>query len=115
VGKTLDQVAKNLEKDPWNTLCDLIVEDPDSKGAHTDYRGHEEQMKVMFNHPVAAIGLDVTVSDNKWAQKTPPWNIFLPDVFSGYIKFFLRYVRESSFLTMEEAVQKCATIPARKL
>jgi N-acyl-D-amino-acid deacylase len=113
VGKTLDQVAKNLEKDPWNTLCDLIVEDPDSKGAHTDYRGHEEQMKVMFNHPVAAIGLDVTVSDNKWAQKTPPWNIFLPDVFSGYIKFFLRYVRDSSFLTMEEAVQKCATIPAR--
>ena len=112
-GKTLAQVAEKLGKDPWNTLCDIIVEDPDSKGAHSDYRGNEEQMKVMIKHPVAATCLDVTLSDTKWEKKTPPWNILLPDLFSGYTKFFIRYVKNSNFLTIEEAVQKCATIPAK--
>jgi len=113
VGKTLAQVAEKLGKDPWNTLCDLIVEDPDSRGAHTDYRGHEEQMKVFFKHPLGAIGLDVTICDDKVEQKTPPWSIPLPDTYSGYIKFLIRYVRDSGFLTMEEAVRKCAVDPAR--
>jgi len=112
-GKMLAQVAEKLGKDPWNTLCDLIVEDPDSKGAHTDYRGHEEQMKVFFKHPAGAVGLDVMVMDDKWERRTPPWTIPLPDTYSGYVKFFMRYVRDSNFLTIEEAVQKCATLPAK--
>lgn len=112
-GKTLAQIAEKIEKDPWNALCDIIVDDPDSRGAHTDYRGHEEQMKVFFKSPAGAVGLDVPVSEEKWEQSTPPWGIPLPDTYSGYPKFFMRYVRDSNFLTLEEAVQKCATFPAR--
>ena len=114
-GKTLAQVAEKLEKDPWNTLCDLIVEDPDSRGAHTDYRGHEAQMKVMMRHPVGAICLDVMVSDDKVERRTPPWGIPLPDTYSGYPKFLIRYVRDSDFLTLEEAVYRCSTLPARNI
>jgi N-acyl-D-aspartate/D-glutamate deacylase len=112
-GRTLAQVADKLEKDPWNTLCDLIVEDPDSKGAHTDYRGIEEQMKVFMKHRLCATGLDVSVVDDKWEHKAPPYSIQLPDTYSGYTKFLIRYVVESNFLTLEEAVYKCATLPAK--
>jgi N-acyl-D-aspartate/D-glutamate deacylase len=114
-GKTLAQVAEKLEKDPWNTLCDIIVEDPDSKGAHTDYRGNEEQMKVMMKHPAGAVCLDVMVVDDKVEQKTPPWKTPYPGTYYGYIDFLTRYVRDSNFLTIEEAVQQCATNPAKNV
>jgi N-acyl-D-amino-acid deacylase len=113
-GKSLHYVAEKTGKKPWKTLCDLIIMDPDSKGAHTDYRGIEEQMREFFKHPVGTVGLDVGISDNKDIQnKTPPYATPLPDQFSGYTKFFMRYVRDSDFLTIEEAVHKCSTIPAK--
>ena len=113
-GKTLQEASENRGKDPWNTLCDLITEDPDSKASHTDYRGIEEQMKEFFRHPLGAVGLDVGVSDDKDTEnRTPPYATPLPDQFTGYPKFFTRYVRDSDFLTIEEAVYKCATLPAK--
>ncbi|MGD0805807.1 MAG: amidohydrolase family protein, partial [Candidatus Bathyarchaeia archaeon] len=112
-GKTLARVAKELEKDPWNTLCDLIVEDPDSRGAHTDYRGIEEQMKVLMRHPMCATGLDVSIVDERYEYNAPPYGLPLPDVYCGYPKFLIRYVREDNFLTLEEAVYKCSTLPAK--
>jgi N-acyl-D-amino-acid deacylase len=45
-------------------------------------------------------------------HRNPPYATPLPDTFSGYPKFFMRYVRDSDFLTMEAAVQKTSTIPA---
>ena len=113
-GVTLAVAAKILEKDPWNALCDLIIADPDSMGAHTDYRGIEAQMKEFFRHPRGTVGLDVGIIDDRGTMKMyPPYATPLPDTFSGYPKFFMRYVRDSDVLTMEEAVQKTSTIPAK--
>ncbi len=113
-GVTLAVAAKILEKDPWNALCNLIIADPNSMGAHADYRGIEEQMKEFFKHPRGTAGLDVGIIDNRDTMKGyPPYATPLPDTFSGYPKFFMRYVRDSDFLTMEEAVRKTSTIPAK--
>jgi len=113
-GKTLAEAAKIHGKDSWNTLCDLIVLDPDSMGAHTDYRGIEAQMMEFFKHRLGTAGLDVGIRDDKDVMnRNPPYATPLPDTFSGYPKFFMRYVRDSDFLTMEEAVQKTSTIPAK--
>ncbi len=111
--KLLSEAAEIMGKDPWEALCDLIVEDPDSRGAHKDYRGPEEQMKVFFKHPVGTVGLDVSVCDDMWERRTPPYSIPLPDTYSGYPKFLMRYVRDGNLFTLEETVQKCATLPAR--
>jgi N-acyl-D-amino-acid deacylase len=113
-GKTLHEAAKTHGKDPWNTLCDLVILDPDSMGAHTDYRGIESQMKEFFKHRLGTVGLDVGINnDEDPMRRNPPYATPLPDTFSGYPKFFMRYVRDSDFLTMEEAVQKTSTIPAK--
>jgi N-acyl-D-amino-acid deacylase len=113
-GKTLHEAAKTHGKDPWNTLCDLVILDPDSMGAHTDYRGIESQMKEFFKHRLGTVGLDVGITnDEDPMRRNPPYATPLPDTFSGYPKFFMRYVRDSDFLTMEEAVQKTSTIPAK--
>ncbi|TFH16917.1 hypothetical protein E4H04_05870 [Candidatus Bathyarchaeota archaeon] len=113
-GKTLAEAAKTYGKDPWNTLCDLIILDPDSMGAHTDYRGIESQMKEFFRHRLGTVGLDVGIMDDKGVMnRIPPYATPLPDTFSGYPKFYMRYVRDSDFLSMEQAVQKTSTIPAK--
>jgi len=113
-GKSLAEAAAQRGRDPWNTLCDLIAEDPDSKAAHTDYRGMEDQMTEFFRHQRGVVGLDVGVmDDNDVEERTPPYATPLPDTFSGYTKFLIRYVRDRPMLTLEEAVQKCSTIPAR--
>jgi N-acyl-D-aspartate/D-glutamate deacylase len=113
-GKSLAEAAALRGRDPWNTLCDLVAEDPDSRAAHTDYRGMEEQMTEFFRHPRGVVGLDVSVRDDSdTEQRTPPYTTPLPDTFSGYTKFLIRYVRDRPIFTLEEAVQKCATIPAR--
>lgn len=113
-GKALSIVAQEIKENPWDALCELIILDPDSRGSHTDYRGIEAQIIEFFKHPLGAVGLDVGISDNiDVEKKTPPYDIPLPDQFSGYIKFFTRYVRDGGFLTLEQAVQKCSTIPAK--
>ena len=113
-GKTLAEAAKIHEKDAWNTLCDLIIMDPDSMGAHTDYRGIESQMMEFFKHRLGTVGLDVGIMDDKdTMNRYPPYATPLPDTFSGYPKFYMRYVRDSDFLTMEQAVQKTSVIPAK--
>jgi N-acyl-D-amino-acid deacylase len=113
-GISLKEASEKMRKSPWDTLCELIILDPNSKGSHTDYRGIEAQMKEFFKHPLGAVGLDVGISDNNDIEKKfPPYAIPLPDQFSGYPKFFMRYVRDSDFLSIEEAVQKCATVPAK--
>ena len=71
-------------------------------------------MKEFFKHPLGAVGLDVGIINNKDVERrTPPYATPLPDTFTGYPKFFMRYVRDSDFLTIEDAVRKCATIPAK--
>ena len=113
-GVSLAEAADRMGKDPWNTLCDLIVADPDSMGAHTDYRGSEEQMLEFFKHPLGAVGLDVGVMDDRSVMnRTPPYGTPLPDTFSGYVNFFTRYVRDNPVFTLEQAVQKTSTIPAK--
>ena len=113
-GTSLAEASTIHGRDAWNTLCDLIVLDPDSMGAHTDYRGIESQMKEFFKHRLGTVGLDVGIMDDKdRMHRNPPYATPLPDTFSGYPKFFMRYVRDSDFLTMEQAVQKTSVIPAK--
>jgi len=113
-GRSLAEAARQRGRDPWNALCDLVAEDPESRAAHTDYRGMENQMTEFFRHPRGVVGLDVSVMDDRDVeQRTPPYATPLPDTFTGYPKFFIRYVRDRQIFTLEEAVQKCATIPAR--
>jgi len=51
--------------------------------------------------------------DERYEYNAPPYGLPLPDVYCGYPKFLIRYVREDNFLTLEEAVYKCSTLPAK--
>ena len=59
------------------------------------------------------VGLDTSLYDDQFQGKNPPYTIPGINTFSAYPLFFIRYVGKGRALTLEEAVQKTATMPAR--
>lgn len=112
-GKTIAQLSRELNKDPLETYFDLIAEDPDARGAVPDYRLTEDYVKLFFKHPAGMVGVDVAVFDDKYERKSPPYTIPGINTYSAYPSFLIRYVKEQKIFTLEEAVQKISTLPAR--
>jgi N-acyl-D-aspartate/D-glutamate deacylase len=111
-GKTLAEVAEMRRRDPLDTLFDLIAEDPEARGATRDYRISEEYVKLFFKHPACMVGVDVTVFDDKYQMRSPPYSIPTINTYAAYPSFITRYVREQHLITLEEAIRKCASLPA---
>jgi len=111
-GKTLAQVAEELGVEPLEALMEVLVADPDSKAMAM---GEDDSAKLMFyGHPEMMVGIDTFAVDDRWEVRSPPW--FLPNEnsFGGFPRFFRRAVRETGTLTLEEAVRKVTSLPARK-
>ncbi|RLI08599.1 hypothetical protein DRO42_06040 [Candidatus Bathyarchaeota archaeon] len=112
VGKTVAQAAEELGVDPLEALTEILSVDPYTKAV---VKGDDDSTKLMFyRHPEMMIGVDTFALDDKWECKTPPW--FLPNEnsFGGFPRYFRRAVRETKTLTLEEAVRKVTSLPAKK-
>lgn len=105
-GKTLDQVAQILQKDPLDAAFDLII---DNKGADTcAYLAmSEEDTDYTLRHPATVI-----VSDS---IPSPPGTKAHPRVASSFCRVLDLYVRQRSVLTLEAAVHKMTAFPARRM
>lgn len=111
--KTVAEIAEEQSEDPMDMLMDLIVADPDAKGATPDYRGSDEYVKLFFQHPACMVGVDVAVYDNKRQQKRAPWRIPGINTYAAYPAFLNKNVKKEGTFTLEEAVRKCTTLPAQ--
>lgn len=111
-GKSIAEIAKERDADPWDTYFDIIAEDPDTRGV-TGLLGPRECYNQYYTHPAGMVGLDTSVFDDKIQAKNPPYSIPGINTYSAYPIFYIRFVRDGSIFTLEEAVQKTATMPAR--
>jgi len=111
-GKSIAEIAKEREADPWDTWFDIIAEDPDTRGV-TSQLVARTCYDQYYTHPSGMVGLDTSVFDDKYQAKNPPYTIPGINTFSAYPLFYMKYVRDGSLFTLEEAVQKTATMPAR--
>ena len=101
LGRSLADVSAG--RDPWDTLCDLIVADP---GAMMVYRlMAEDDVRTILADPLIAIGSDNSVPVGNAHQRG--WGCF-PTVLG-------RYVRDLGVLTWPEAIRKMTSLPARAL
>ncbi|MHA2394912.1 MAG: N-acyl-D-amino-acid deacylase family protein [Promethearchaeota archaeon] len=110
--KTISIVSKELEMDELEALFELIKADPDTKAMIVS---DDDSSKLAFyKHQAAMIGIDTFSVDDKWESKYPPW--FLPNenTFGGFPRYFRRAVRETNTLTLEEAIRKVTSFPAKK-
>jgi N-acyl-D-aspartate/D-glutamate deacylase len=111
-GKTIAEVAEERDVDPWDAYFDIIAEDPFTRGA-TGSMGPRTPYLHYWTHPKGMVGLDTSVFDADWQSKNPPYSIPGINTFSAYPMFYIKYVRDGSLFTLEEAVQKTSTLPAR--
>jgi len=111
-GKSIAEIAKEREADPWDTYFDIIAEDPDTHGV-TGFLGPMDCYNQYYTHPAGMVGLDTSVFDDKFQAKNPPYDIPGINTYGAYPLFYIKFVRDGSLFTMEEAVQKTATMPAR--
>ena len=98
--------------DPLDALMDVLMADPLTKAVRKT--GDESSKLAFLRHPESMVGVDTFVLDDRWENTSPPW--YLPNecCYGGFPRYFRWAVKETAALTLEEAVRKVTSLPARK-
>jgi N-acyl-D-amino-acid deacylase len=110
-GKTLAQVAAMRNRDPVETLCDLIVEDEHSIDT-IYFLMSEENVRKIMPLPWVSFGSDEASS--------APEGVFLksfrhPRAYGNFARLLGKYVREEKLLPLPDAIRKLTSLPATNL
>jgi N-acyl-D-amino-acid deacylase len=111
VGKTLEEVAKERDIDPWDAYLDLIVENGDQAEAIWDYID-EANIRLLLQHPDVMICSDGQVLAPYGALNDPP--PYSPCSYGEFPGVLERYVRDEPVLRLEEAIRKMTSFPAQR-
>ena len=110
-GKTLGQIAKQRDRDPIETLLDLIVEDESSIGT-VYFITAEANIRKLMPLPWISFGSDEAAQ--------APEEVFLksmphPRAYGNFARILGKYVREEKLLPLEKAIQKMTRLPATNM
>jgi N-acyl-D-aspartate/D-glutamate deacylase len=110
-GKTIAQIAKRLKISELDALMEVLRTDPHTKA---NIQGGVPGFMMLIKHPAAMIGIDTFGVDEKWEIRTPPGILPNENTFGGHPRYLRTCVRETSTLTLEEAIRKITSLPASK-
>ena len=110
-GKRLTEVAKELNKDPMDTLFDLLIEDK----AFTDcavFGMSEPDVALALQQPWVSVDNDSsgTSPEGILGEEHPH-----PRAYGTFPRILRKYVREEKKLTLEEAIRKFSSLPAQRM
>ncbi len=105
IGKTMEEAAQQLSMDPVAALCKLLS---DERCAVTmiDRINCEEDICSILKDPFASV-----ISDATYPSRGLPH----PRVYATYSRLIEHYVCEKGVLSLEEAIRKCTSLPARAM
>lgn len=102
-GLTVKFVAEKLKKDPWDMICDLMVEENLGVAFYT-FSGDMNDVKVIMTHPAHMFctdGLRIGGMPN-------------PRTYGSYPKILGQLVRDEKILPLEQAIRKMTSFPAQR-
>ncbi len=110
-GKTLAQIAKQREKDPVETLLDLLLEDESGIGT-VYFITAEENIRKLIPLPWVSFGSDEAAQ--------APEGVFLkamphPRAYGNFARLLGKYVRDEKLLPLEKAIRKLTSLPATNM
>jgi dihydroorotase/N-acyl-D-amino-acid deacylase len=110
-GKTLAEIAKLWNKDPMDTLFDLLIED----NAFTEvavFGMSEPDVVLALQQPWVSLDNDSsgTSPDGILGQEHPH-----PRAYGTFPRILREYVREEKKLTLEDAIRKFSALPAQRM
>lgn len=109
-GKTIAQIAKDQNKDPIDTIFDLLIDDP----------GMSVAVSGMSEPDVALALKQPWVSVDNDSQGTSPEGILAsehphPRAYGTFPRILRKYVREEKLLTLQDAIRKFSALPAQRM
>ena len=112
VGKRLDAAARDLGKTPAEALVDLVAMDRANVGV-ARFGMSEEDVRLGLSQPWVAMDTDygAMAIDGPFAAEGSAH----PRAFASTARILGHYARDERLFTMEEAVRKMTSLPARRL
>jgi len=109
VNKSITEVAKILEKEPFDAISDLLLEENGEMMVLIHEIGGdrvtEEPMLTVLKHPYAAVNTDAVPIK----VGVPP-----PNLYGTFPKILGRYVRDKKILRLEDAIRKMTSLSAQR-
>ncbi len=112
-GRSIQEVAESGGRDPWDVVCDLLLDECPNPGAllwsaplHV-----QDDIDASFRHPRGLI-----MSDGSAVAPYGPYCGVRHIYAYGWATRILRhYVRERGVLSLEDAVRRISALPARRI
>jgi dihydroorotase/N-acyl-D-amino-acid deacylase len=110
-GKTLAEVAKIQNRDPMDTLFDLLIEDGAATGVAV-FGMSEPDVVLALQQPWVSFDNDSSGASPEGilGQEHPH-----PRAYGTFPRILRKYVREEKKLTLEDAIRKCSAQPAQRM
>ena len=111
IGKRISEVAKELGRSPEETLLHLL-EISEATAYVIRYVMSEEDVRLALSRPWISIGTDAPgqATDGPFADESAH-----PRGFGSMPRVLGHYVREVRLFSLEEAVRKMTSLPARRV
>jgi len=111
MGRRLDDVAKEMGKPPEEALLALVEADR-AQGWVVRFWMSEDDVRLAMRQPWVSF-----VTDNPGQATDGPFaeDLAHPRAFGGMARVLGRYVRDEHVLTLEDAVRKMTSLPARRI
>jgi N-acyl-D-amino-acid deacylase len=110
-GKRLSEVAKMWNKDPMDTLFDILIQD-DAFTNVAVFGMSEPDVALALQQPWVSVDNDSsgTSTEGLLGQEHPH-----PRAYGTFPRILRKYVREEKKLTLEDAIRKFSALPAQRM
>jgi len=110
-GKTIAEIAKLWNKDAFDTIFDLLIEDHAATEVAV-FGMSEPDVRLALQQPWVSVCNDSqgTATDGLLGQQHPH-----PRAYGTFPRILRKYVREDGALTLPEAIRKFSALPASRL
>jgi dihydroorotase/N-acyl-D-amino-acid deacylase len=110
-GKTIAEIARLWNKDPFDTIFDLLIQD----NAYTYvavFGMSEPDVALALQQPWVSVDNDSqgTAPDGLLGQEHPH-----PRAYGTFPRILRKYVREEQKLKLEDAIRKFSALPAKRM
>jgi len=109
-GQTVAQIATEQNKDPLDTLFDIVIADEAQTGA-LYFMASEEDLQYGLKQPWTSIGLDANEEPLDGPLYEPHGH---PRGFGSMPRFIGRYARDMKMMPLEQAIRKITSLPAQR-
>jgi N-acyl-D-amino-acid deacylase len=110
-GRTIAEIAKDEEKDPLDTIMDIVLADRGNTDRVT-FGMSEDDVRAALRHPFVSFCTDSSASaeDGIFSQEKSH-----PRAWASTARILGHYVREVGLMPLEEAVRKMTSLAAARM